>query len=176
MNQPKSSTTYLIEGILLFLLGIIGIVIPQLYTFGLALFVGTLLFVGGIILLIRLLTFKSTSHFFLNLLSAIILLVAGFLTIANPWAGVLTLTILLTIAFILDGLSKIFISFHLKHTNAFGWLLLSGILSLVIAGIIYSGWPGTATWVIGLLIGVDFLMAGISDIVLSRTIDNTIIV
>jgi uncharacterized membrane protein HdeD (DUF308 family) len=95
--------------------------------------------------------------------------------VAYPIQGIITLTILLTFFFLWDGIAKLIISFQMKHTRAFAWLLISGILSLIIAGIIYSGWPGTATWVLGLLVGVNFLMQGISYIILSQTIDDPVL-
>jgi uncharacterized membrane protein HdeD (DUF308 family) len=62
----------------------------------------------------------------------------------------------------LEGTAKIVMGFQLRTANNGGWLILSGILSLMMATIIWSGWPSTAFWVLGLLVGINLLFFGLS--------------
>jgi uncharacterized membrane protein HdeD (DUF308 family) len=39
-------------------------------------------------------------------------------------------------------------------------MLFSGIVDLVLAGIIFAGLPGTAAWAIGLLVGINLVFGG----------------
>jgi uncharacterized membrane protein HdeD (DUF308 family) len=44
--------------------------------------------------------------------------------------------------------------------DQWGWMLASGIADLILAGIIIAGWPGTATWALGLIVGVNLITSG----------------
>lgn len=151
------------EGVLFLLLGIIAIAVPQFFTIGVELLVGVLFFVAGIVQCIRLIQGNNQAPgFWPTLFSAIVNLIIGGLLLFYPLAGVITLTLLLIIYFLLDGLYKLYLSFYLKPMSSWGWVLVSGILSLVIAGIIFFGLPGTAVWALGLLVGINMLFFGIS--------------
>lgn len=163
----KNRNMLLIEGILFALLGFLAIAMPGISTLSAELFIGWLLFFGGIIQLYR--TFKSRQEpgFIGSLLTSLMYLLFGALLVIFPVAGIFSLTILLIGFFIAEGISKIILSFQLKPFKQWGWLLVSGIIALIMAGIIWSGWPGTAFWVIGLLIGINLIFFGISLIFLA---------
>ena len=74
------------------------------------------------------------------------------------------MTLLLTVFFIIDGIASIMLAMeHRRHaSNAWGWLLASGIFDLLLAGFIISGFPGTAAWVVGLIVGIDLIFGGSS--------------
>jgi uncharacterized membrane protein HdeD (DUF308 family) len=85
------------------------------------------------------------------------------LLIAQPLQGVLTLTMMLIALFILEGVVALFMAFELrKHMQNWGWTLFKGVIDLWLAFLIWSGWPGSATWAIGLLVGINMLFFGIS--------------
>jgi uncharacterized membrane protein HdeD (DUF308 family) len=62
--------------------------------------------------------------------------------------------------FLFEGLVKVFLAFQVRPAANWGWILTSGVLSLVISAIIWSNWPGDALWVIGLLLGINILFSG----------------
>jgi uncharacterized membrane protein HdeD (DUF308 family) len=45
-------------------------------------------------------------------------------------------------------------------TGRWGWMLVSGIVDLILAVIIFAGLPESATWAIGLLVGINMLFGG----------------
>ena len=45
-------------------------------------------------------------------------------------------------------------------SERWSWLLVSGIVDILLAGIIISGLPGTALWAIGLLVGINLVFGG----------------
>jgi uncharacterized membrane protein HdeD (DUF308 family) len=150
------------EAVLFVLLGAIAIAVPQFLTLGVEMLVGALFLAAGIVQLFRLFDGQESLGFWSQLFSAILNLVLGGLLLFYPGAGILSLTYLLILYFILDGLTKLYYSFQVKPRTNWGWILVSGLLSLVLAGIIFSGLPGTATWVIGLLLGINMIFFGIS--------------
>lgn len=152
----------LFEGIIFTLLGFIAIALPGISTLSAELFIGWLLIFGGAIQLYRTLKARHAPGFIGSLLSSILYLVFGVLLIAFPIAGIFSLTILLTLFFIAEGIAKIILGFQLRPFSQWGWFILNGVLALVIAYIIWSGWPGSAFWVLGLLVGINMIFFGIS--------------
>jgi uncharacterized membrane protein HdeD (DUF308 family) len=157
----------LFEGIIFTLLGIIAVVLPGIATLSTELFIGWLLVFGGIVQLFRTFKSKNAPGFFGSLLTGILYLVFGLLLVFFPIQGVISLTLLLTFFFIAEGIAKIILGFQLKPFSRWGWFILNGILALIIAYIIWAGWPSSAFWVIGLLVGINMIFFGLSLIFLS---------
>lgn len=155
-------TAFIIESILLILLGILAIALPFYATLSVELILGWILLLGGLIQL-----YKSIKSFkqpggAISFMGAIIYTVVGALMLFYPIAGIVSLTLILGIFFLLEGIAKIAFSFELKPATNWGWLLVSGIIALLMAGIILYGWPGTSLWVIGLLVGINMIFFGFS--------------
>lgn len=153
---------FMFEGIVMIILGILAMALPVVATFGIELLIGWLLIFAGIAQLIRNISMGKSEGMWASIFWSIVALVIGILFIVNPMRGVLTLTLLLTIFFILSGLSKIIWGIQFRSIPGTAWIIFSGVISLIMAGIIISGWPQTALWVIGLLFGIDLLFLGIS--------------
>ncbi len=150
------------EAFLFILLGCIAIAAPQFTTLGVEILVGALFGAAGIVQLIRLFQAKDAPGFWSSLFSAILNLVLGGLLLFYPIVGIVSLTYLLIVYFVLDGISKIYYGFQIKPREKWGWILFSGMLSIILAGLIFTGLPGSATWVIGLLLGINMLFFGIA--------------
>ena len=153
----------IVEGILFILLGILAVVLPGISTLSVDIFLGWLLIFGGAIQLYR--TMKGGYHapgFAWSILSGLLYLIFGILLIAFPIAGIFSLTILLTFFFLAEGLTKIILGFQWRPLRRWGWLIVNGIISLIMAWIIWDGWPGTAFWVLGLLVGINMIFFGMS--------------
>lgn len=73
-----------------------------------------------------------------------------------------TLTVVLVVLFLLVGIDKIVLSFHLRRVSQWGWQLLSGLISIAVAIMIWLGLPETAVWAIGLLVGIELIFNGVS--------------
>ena len=163
----KYRTWFMLYGVLLVILGFLAIAVPYVATLATGILIGWLLVAGGVFGLIAVFSAgKSASGFWWNLTS-IIYLLAGLALLIRPVAGVLTLTILLAAYLLAGGIVKIVMAIGYKSDipKAWGWVLFSGIVDLALAFIIMSGFPGTATWVIGLMVGINLLMMGVSLIV-----------
>jgi uncharacterized membrane protein HdeD (DUF308 family) len=163
---------FIVEGILFVILGLLAIAVPVLFTFSVELLFGGLLIVGGFLQGYRAYTLWEKPGFYISIFAAILSLILGFIFIANPLKGVLTLTAVLMLYFFISGVFKIVLGFELRQTPSWGWLIFSGIIAIFMGGIIYSGWPGTAFWVIGLLLGIDMLFFGISLLSLAFAVDK----
>lgn len=159
---------FLAEGIVLVVLGILAILIPQIFTVVIVVTLGWILLFSGIFLIVRCLVVSSQMPgFWLWLFMGIIQSVLGFMFLANPLGGGLTLTMLLSIVFALEGLSKISFAMMMRPMTHWGLVLFSGITALFLAIIIWLSWPGSADWLLGLFLGINMFFAGISLIQIS---------
>lgn len=166
----KNRSLFFVEGILFMLLGLIAIAVPTVFTFGIEILFGCLLLTGGLLQGYRAYKLWKSPGFYTSSLAAILSLLLGFIFLLNPLKGVLTLTLILMFFFFVGGLFKIFMSFELRPLRGWGWVLTNGILGVLMAFIIYSGWPGSALWLIGLLLGIDMLFFGVALIYLAAAI------
>ena len=81
--------------------------------------------------------------------------VLGVIFLFNPQHGMQTLTIVLIGLFMFEGIASLVIGFGLRDVlPAWGWFVFSGLTALLLGLLIMSGWPGTASWTIGLLVGL----------------------
>jgi uncharacterized membrane protein HdeD (DUF308 family) len=156
---------FLIEGIVLVVLGIAAILVPVLATITFTIFIGWLFLISGIVgLATTLWMHQRVPGFWWSLLSAIIGIAAGIVLLIWPITGSLSLTLVLSAFFIVEGVASIM--YAIEHRNQlsgrWGWMLVSGIIDLVLAGIIIAGLPGTALWAIGLLVGINLLFGGVA--------------
>lgn len=158
----------LVEGILFAILGFLAVALPGISTLSTELFIGWLLVFGGVFQLYR--AFKGRHEgpgFIGSLLTGLLYVIFGILLVLFPIAGIFSLTILLILFFIAEGIAKIILGVQLRPFRRWGWFILNGILALIMAFIIWSGWPGTAFWVLGLLVGINMIFFGISLIFLA---------
>ena len=170
-DQLKSTVTnalhahwrlFLTEGIILWILGLLAIVVPAVATIAVAVLIGWLLLVSGVVGLIATLRMRSAPGFGWSLISAILGIVAGIVLLRWPLSGAFSLTLILTLFLAIEGVVSIL--FALDHTREFsgrwGMMLFSGVVDLLLAGVIFAGLPGTAAWAIGLLVGINLLFGG----------------
>lgn len=163
----KQRNWLLFEGIVFVILGFLAAALPGISTLSVTLFVGWLFFFSGAVQLYRTLKQTQTPGFWGSLLTSILYIVFGLLLVFFPVAGAISLTLLMTIFFIAEGVAKIFLGLQLKPFKRWGWFILNGVFSLIIAYLIWSGWPDTALWVIGLFAGINMIFFGISLIFLA---------
>lgn len=159
LGMPRKGLI-LTEGVILAILGTLSLVWPVLSTFGLEILLGWLLLIGGAVQGYRAFQSKGESGFWGTFFLSILFLLFGILWLVYPVAGVISLGLFLLFFFLLEGISQIVLAFELRHFSGWGWLLTNGFLSLIMAGIIWSGWPVSAFWVPGLLFGINLIFSG----------------
>lgn len=161
-NSKKSPGWTLFQGILLIVLGALAIAFPLLGTIVVEqLFAALLLIAGGYALATSLGRKEtSTATRVVSGLWAVLTLATGLLLMFQVGAGILTLTILLAAYFAVQGVLTIVSSFRFAGTATMWLMLLSGIVSLVLAWMISSGFPGSAAWLLGLLFGINLILTG----------------
>jgi uncharacterized membrane protein HdeD (DUF308 family) len=178
MNQPTAADVgravnevlrrhwvlYLVEGIVLVVLGAIAVIIPPLATLAITILFGWLFLLSGVLGLITSFWMRAAPGFWWSLISAVLGIVIGVWLLAQPVAGALSLTFLLVVFFLIEG--AVSIMFALEHkrelSGRWGWMLTSGIVDLVLGAMILGGYPSTAAWAIGVLVGINMVFGGVA--------------
>jgi uncharacterized membrane protein HdeD (DUF308 family) len=160
---------FLVEGIILVILGILAILVPPLATITFTILIGWLFFISGVVGLITTAWMRRAPGFWWSLLSAIIGIAAGVVLLLWPITGSVSLTLVLIAFFIVEGIASIMYAIEHRNqlTGRWGWMLVSGIIDLILAGIIFAGLPQTATWALGLLVGINMLFGGAAMIAIA---------
>ncbi|QWF69759.1 HdeD family acid-resistance protein [Methylomonas paludis] len=155
------------EGLFLITMGTTAIIVPSVFTLGITLFLGWLLLVCGVFQTVRVISISNMPGFGLWLFSGVLQIIIGYFLVADPTEGRMTLTLLLSIFFAMDGLAKVSLAVMLRPLARWGWTIFSGLTSLFLAIIVWAGWPGTAVWIPGLLLGINLIFAGWSLLYIS---------
>jgi len=160
---------FLVEGIVLVLLGALAFVAPVLATHFVEAFIGWLFLISGIVGLFTTFWMRSLPGFGWSLLSAVLAIVAGAILILQPATGALSLTLVLIVFFFVEGIATIMYALDHRRelSGRWAWLVASGVIDLILGGIILTGLPGTAAWAIGLLVGINLVFGGSAMIVMA---------
>jgi uncharacterized membrane protein HdeD (DUF308 family) len=153
---------FLIEGVVLVILGLAAIMLPLIATVAIAIVVGWIFLVSGAVGLLATFRMRSAPGFWWSLLSGILGVVAGIVLLRWPLSGAFSLTLVLTLFLMLEGVVSIMFALEHKRdlSGRWGMMLVSGVVDLILAGMIYAGLPGTAAWAIGLLVGINMVFGG----------------
>ena len=155
-------TMFLIEGIILVVLGLAAIVLPVIATLAFTLVIGWLFLISGGVGLVTTFWMRNAPGFLWALVSAVVALAAGVILLLWPISGSVSLTLVLIAFFVIEGIATIFyaIEHRSQLSGRWAWMLASGIVDLILAGIIFAGLPGTAAWALGLLVGINLVFGG----------------
>jgi uncharacterized membrane protein HdeD (DUF308 family) len=168
---------FLFQGILMLFLGMLAVALPNIFTLEIELLVGWLFIVGGFFRAAAIFSKRHMPGFWWSLLSAVLAVVLGALLIARPLQGVITLTIVMTALFVIEGVAAVFVALeYRRYLRNWSWTLFSGLVNLGLAFLIWQGWPSTAAWVIGLYVGVNMIFLGVPLImtaIAARSIGTT---
>lgn len=151
------------------LVGILAIALPFVTGLSVTIGLGALLVVAGIVHGVHTFTARGWRGSLWQAALAVVSVVAGLVLLVNPLVGLATLTILLVAYLLVDGLAELWMAVRMADQPGRAAIGLSGLVSLVLAGIIWAGFPADATWALGLLVGVGIFVTGVSMVAVAYT-------
>lgn len=165
-NLKKQSGLLLGLGLAMIVLGSLALYSTTAATFISVKLLAWLFIFSGFIQIGHAFYSRGWKGFLLQLILGIISVIAGFIILANPFSGAITLTLLLGFLFIIQGMVRIILSLT-KRFEHWVWILVSGILSVILGVMILYQWPWSGLYIIGLFVGIDLIFNGWSLIMLS---------
>lgn len=151
-----------LAGILFILMGALALLFPFIAGIATELLIGAAFVIAGAGHVID--TYSQThlenrpSHFALGALFVI----GGALLLLMPIAGIAAFTLLIAASFLLQGATQGYLALIDKTARNRAWMLLSAVIAVVAGSLIIGGWPSSALWLVGVIIGIDFLFLGIA--------------
>lgn len=157
---------FLVLGIVLVALGLAMISSAYYTTIFSVVFLGALLLAAGFVQIVQAFMAHKWSGLFFSLLIGILYLVVGFFCVTKPTQAAVALTFWLAAFFFIAGLFRMISAAILRFEN-WGWVFFNGLITFILGVMIYSEWPISGLWVIGLFLGIDIILSGWTWIMLA---------
>jgi uncharacterized membrane protein HdeD (DUF308 family) len=104
---------------------------------------------------------RDWDGFFLFLLLAILYAVAGFLTLRHPLLAAEGLALMLAALFLVVGLFRIAVAL-IDQLPSWGLRLFNGIVTMLLGLAIWRQWPASGLWVVGMSVGIELIVNGVT--------------
>jgi uncharacterized membrane protein HdeD (DUF308 family) len=153
--------------VLMLVAGILAIVMPPVAGIAVLVIVAWLLMFSGAAHLVFAWHTRTAGGMIWELLLGILYIVVGVYALLHPAAGLASLTLFLAAYLFVEGVLEFVLSFRLRPMPGSSWLLFDGIITLILAILIWRSWPSSTEWVIGTLVGVSMIFSGAARLSLS---------
>ncbi|HUP05706.1 MAG TPA: DUF308 domain-containing protein, partial [Caldimonas sp.] len=100
--------------------------------------------------------------------------VAGALTIANPKLAAEVLTLMLAFSLMFSGVMRVWWSVQLRVVPGWGWITVSGVVSILAGLAFVAGWPADTVYLLGMVLAFDLLFQGLSAVALGFTLKQAV--
>ena len=147
-------------GIAVVILGILAIAMPFLTGVAITVSIGIILIATGIAQVVFAFQSDSFGSGALRFGFGLLATLAGISLVTQPGAGLATITLFLAVWFFVDGIFAIFTGFSWRPQQGWGWMIFNGVVGIILGVMIYRQFPVSATWLVGVLVGVRLLLAG----------------
>ncbi len=154
-------------GIVYAIAGFVALGSVMMATVASVLIVGVMMIVAGVAEIINAFQCKGWGRFLIWVLLGALYIVAGFITFENPLFAAAILTLLLGASLVASGIMRIILAFSMKREQPWIWVMLSSIVTLLLGLSILAHWPVSSVYILGIFLGIDLVMAGVSWIGLS---------
>ncbi len=165
----KNAGWLMVLGVVEIIAGVLAIVSPLVAGLSITLIVGVAFLLGGGARIVGAFRADSFGAGALSFLWGVLIACAGFYFFTRPGVGLLSLTLVVALVLFTDGIMRVVISFHMRPVQGWSWMLVGGLLSVVLAVMVWSGFPMSAEWLVGTLLGVSLVSNGITMFTVAGT-------
>lgn len=156
----KYSTWYLLQGGLMVVAGVVALLYPFFASTAIVLILGWLLIFAGVVQGIGLIGAGNVPHYWLQLISAVIAILIGVLMLRQPDSGLMIITALLIVYFMVEGIAKVIFALTIRPFPNWGWVLGAGMVGILLAVYLWANLPVDSAWVLGILLGILLISEG----------------
>jgi uncharacterized membrane protein HdeD (DUF308 family) len=164
-GEARKNAGWLIGfGVLTVIAGVLAIAAPLGSGLGITIFIGVALAIGGGARIIAAFGADSFGQGALAFIGGLLGAVAGVILATRPGLGLATLTLLIGSYLLVDGIASAVLAFRVRPDQGWGWILFSGIITVLLGILLLAEWPISGTWALGTLVGVNLLFSGFAMI------------
>lgn len=165
LQRAKKNAGWLVAlGVIEVLVGIAAIFAPLLAGVAIVIMVGVAMLIVGVTRIASAFMAGSFGSGVLAFLWGLLVTIAGFYFVTHPALGLKSLTLFVAVALAIDGVMRVIMGFRMKPANGWGWMLFGGIISVVLAVMVFEQFPVSAVWLVGTLVGISVLMNGFTTL------------
>jgi uncharacterized membrane protein HdeD (DUF308 family) len=158
----RYSLWYLLQGVLMVVAGVLALVYPLLASVTLIYLLAWVLIISGAVQAIGLIGARHVPHYWLQLISVVLAILIGVLLLRQPESGLLIMTLLLIVFFMVEGISKVIFALTIRPFPNWGWVFASGLVGIVLGVYLLMNIPVSAEWVLGALLGIQLICEGVA--------------
>jgi uncharacterized membrane protein HdeD (DUF308 family) len=170
----KSIVWSITLSVLMILAGLLAIIIPPVAGIAVTIFVGWLLVLSGLMHFVYAWHTRGTGAIVWEILVGIAYAFVGGYVLTHPLLGMESLTLALAIYLFAEAVLEFVLGFQLRPRPGSGWLFVDGVITLILAFMIWRTWPFSSAWALGILVGVSMLFSGISRLMVSLAARNLV--
>jgi uncharacterized membrane protein HdeD (DUF308 family) len=142
------------------LAGVLALIFPVFASSGILALLGWLLIISAIAQIVSLLGSTQVPYFWLQIISVALEILVGYLLISNPAAGLMAVTFLMLVLFLIGGVTRVVFALMIRPMDDWIWILASGLVAIACALVLLGNLPEASTWLLGLLLGLELVAIG----------------
>ena len=150
-------------------LGVLAILMPFTTGIGVSILVGWLMVFSGFAYVAYAFAAQGAGAFLWRLLLGIVYVAGGGYLAFHPGIALESLTLVVAAIFFIEGAIETIVFFEFRTLPGSGWILFDGLLTLVLAYLIWRPWPSSSSWAIGILLGINLIVSGATRLMYSVT-------
>jgi len=153
--------------IVMIVLGVVAILMPYSTGIGVSIFVGWIMVFSGFAYVAYAFAARGAGTFIWRLLVGVVYVIGGGYLAFHPGIALETLTLVMAAIFFIEGVTEVVLFFQFRALSGSGWILFDGLITLVLAYLIWRPWPSSSSWAIGTLLGANLIVSGFTRLMYS---------
>ncbi|HYV73594.1 MAG TPA: HdeD family acid-resistance protein [Candidatus Binatia bacterium] len=159
-------------GILMIVAGVLAIADSLTAGVVVVIFVAWMAIFNGVVQIVYGFRAETGGRLVLEILLGLLYIVAGGFILMHPAGGLLALTLIIASFLVVYGVFAIVLAFQLRPHKGWGWVLFDALITLLLGCLIWAHWPLNSEWVVGTLLGISFIVSGVSRLMISMAVRN----
>lgn len=156
----RRSWLFLAQGGVMVVAGVLALVFPVFASAGVVSLLGWLLIISGLVQVVGLVGATQVPYFWLQVVTLALEILVGYLLVSNPSTGLLAVTFLMLVLFLISGITRVVFALMIRPLDDWIWVLASGLVAIGCAAILFANLPEAASWLLGVLLGIELIAIG----------------
>jgi uncharacterized membrane protein HdeD (DUF308 family) len=165
-SVEKSRGWFIAMAVVFIILGMMAIIEPMVAGLAVTVLVGWILMLAGVMHLVGAFGAGGAGRVIWQVVLGTIYVIGGLYFLTHPLLGLGTLTLFLAGILMIEAVVRIVAYVSTRGEGGSSWLLVNGLITILLGGMIWRHWPTSSVWAIGTLVGVNLLMSGFSRLML----------
>ncbi|OCG19758.1 MULTISPECIES: HdeD family acid-resistance protein [unclassified Gilliamella] len=168
----EKSSWFILVGVILIVLGCLALGYQFIATVFSVYFIGSLILIAGLAQTLHSFSIKSFGQSALWAVMGILYIFIGLMSFLKPVAVSSALTLVMSLLLMMSGFTQIFSAMINRNLPRWGWVLISGMITLILGFMVIIGWPYDSLWILGMFLGIDLVFQGWAYVAIGFALKN----